>query len=98
MKRAFTLIELMVVIAIIAIIAAIAIPNIVASREKSIASQRGVVVHKYYDNKAINDKWIVIIRLPEGKTKELAVEYDVYAASDVGAKWPVVPSKRAEVE
>lgn len=34
MKRAFTLIELMIVIAIIAIIAAIAIPQLITNREK----------------------------------------------------------------
>jgi prepilin-type N-terminal cleavage/methylation domain-containing protein len=38
MTRAFTLIELMVVIAIIAIIAAIAIPNLIDQRDKAKAA------------------------------------------------------------
>lgn len=98
MRRAFTLIELMIVIAIIAIIAAIAIPNLIESRNRHLASIRGTVVHKLYNERAVNDKWVVIIRLPDGKTKELVVEYDVFAAADIGAKWPVTPSRKAEVE
>ena len=40
MRQAFTLIELMIVIAIIAIIAAIAIPNLLESRISSTRRQR----------------------------------------------------------
>ena len=41
MRKAFTLIELMIVIAIIAIIAAIAIPNLMEARKKSTRVQAG---------------------------------------------------------
>jgi prepilin-type N-terminal cleavage/methylation domain-containing protein len=40
MRKAFTLIELMIIIAIVAIIAAIAIPNIIDARNKKVAQDR----------------------------------------------------------
>lgn len=45
MKRAFTIIELMVIIAIIAIVAAIIIPNLVEARK----NQKGEVTISYRD-------------------------------------------------
>ncbi len=87
MKRAFTLIELMVLVAIIAIIAAIVIPNLLATRQEQEAAQRvtGVVVHKYY--RESTTQWVLVV-VTDGHTREHVVPYPEYEAAALNSVWP----------
>jgi prepilin-type N-terminal cleavage/methylation domain-containing protein len=72
-RHAFTLIELMVVIAIIAIIAAIAIPKLM-EREK--AKSAGIPVLKYYNTD--RQQFRVVVLFSDGETTERLVSYQEF--------------------
>jgi len=86
MRRAFTLIELMIVIAIIAVICSIAIPQLVANRAKMQAAYTGMtVVHKYYHEHTSTFR-VVLLRT-DGTTIDVKAEYAGYQRAEAGKPW-----------
>lgn len=83
MRRAFTLIELMIVIAIIAIIAAIAIPNLIEARNSHL--EGATVVHKHFDEQ--NTRWVLVYETTKGNTITRHVTYKEFQAAELGSRY-----------
>lgn len=83
MKRASTLIELMIVVAIISIIAAIAIPNLMAKSDTKAYEQRIALMGKRV---VINNMTFVVINVYEGDRLNTVRDIEMMATDGSGKK------------
>ena len=75
-KKAFTLVELLIVLAIIAIMLAIAVPNYARSREES--HKNGCIANLRQINSAI-DQWVMENKISTGTVPSDSDEEEIYA-------------------
>lgn len=88
LRRAFTLVELMIVTAVIAIILAIAVPNYIKSGK---TSQRTVCIANLEKIDSAIDQWVLDNHTPPGTVLSESEEAEVYTNYVKGGK-PKCPS------